>query len=62
MGAEVERAYLFFTLRILDVIGLHFSPDAPTKYIFSHLESVAFAAAGVELWEDLDDFHGEIRD
>ena len=30
--------------------------------IFAHLERSALDAAGVELWEDLDDFHGDIRD
>ena len=32
------------------------------EYIFAHLERSAFDAASVELWEDLDDFHGEVRE
>jgi hypothetical protein len=30
--------------------------------VFADFECPAFDTAGVELWEDLDDFHGEIRD
>ena len=30
--------------------------------LFAHFKSAAFDAACIQFWEDLDDFHGGIRD